>query len=155
MAKQVMRRRASDNEYLHKDFHGALSVAIEYIHERYGEQAVRDYLWQFARSYYAPLTVEVNRRGLAALAEHFRRVYEIEGGEVNVSLSEDELVLKVRECPAVMHMRRRGYPVARLFRETIATVNRAICHGTPFEAELSEYDERTGRSVQRFYRRKA
>ena len=37
--------------------------------------------------------------------------------------------------------------------ETIDTVNRAICHGTPFASELVEYDEWTGRSIQRFYRR--
>ena len=49
-------------------------------------------------------------------------------------------------------MRPRGYPVARLFRETTATVDRAICHQTPFAAELLEYDDATGRSVQRFYR---
>jgi len=148
-----MRRKASDNEYLHKDFHGALSVAIEYVHERFGEAAVREYLWQFARSYYAPLTESLKRSGLVALYEHFRRIYELEGGEVRFDLSEDELRIEVAACSAVMHLRERGYPVARLFRETTATVNRAICHETPFDAELLEYDERTGRSVQRFYRR--
>lgn len=62
-------------------------------------------------------------------------------------------MLKVKACPAVMHMRENGYPVARLFHETTKTVNEALCEGTPFEAELAEYDEETGRSVQRFYRR--
>jgi hypothetical protein len=152
MAKQVMRRTAGDNEYLHRDFHGALSAGIEYLHENYGEEAVREYLWQFARAFYSPLTDALRRRGLAALEEHFRKVYELEGGEVRFALSEDELRIEVEACPAVRHMRERGYPVARLFRETTATVNRAICHDTPFAAELLEYDEQTGRSVQRFHR---
>ncbi len=47
MARQVMRREASDNEYLHRDFHGALSAAIEYLDRRYGEEAVRSYLREF------------------------------------------------------------------------------------------------------------
>lgn len=152
MARQVMRRTAGDNAYLHQDFHGALSAGIEYLHEHYGEEAVREYLWQFARAFYAPLTEDLRRRGLVALEEHFRGVYEREGGAAGFVLSEDELRIEVDACPAVRHMRTRGYPVARLFRETTATVNRAICHQTPFAAELLEYDNETGRSVQRFYR---
>jgi len=152
MAKQVMHRTAGDNEYLHRDFHGALSAGIEYLHEHYGDEAVRDYLRQFARSFYAPLTEALKQRGLVALGEHFRRVYDLEGGAVRLALSEDELRIEVDACPAVTHMRNEGYPVARLFRETTETVNRALCHGTAFSAELLDYDDRTGRCVQRFYR---
>jgi len=148
-----MRRSASDNEYLHPDFHGALSAGIEYLHERYGEQAVREYLGQFARTFYAPLTEDLRRRGLVALEEHFRRIYDLEGGCVRFARSEDELRIQVDACPAVAHMRDRDYPVARLFRETTETVNRAICQDTPFAAELLDYDEQPGRGVQRFYRR--
>jgi len=50
-------------------------------------------------------------------------------------------------------MREEGYRVARLFRETTAAVNDALCEGTPYSFELLDYDEKTGRSVQRFYRR--
>lgn len=153
MAKQIMHREASDNAYLHPDFHGALSVGIEYLHETFGEEAVRRYLWQFAKSFYAPLTESIESRGLAALEEHFRKIYDLEGGVVRFELSEDELRIEVEACPAVKHMRQQGYPVARLFRETTDTVNRAICDGTNFAAELVEYDEETGRSVQRFFRR--
>ena len=153
MPREIMHRQASDNEYLHPDFHGALSVGIEYLHEKYGEQAVRQYLWQFARTFYAPLTEALNTRGLAALAEHFRTVYALEGGAARFSLSEDELRIEVDACPAVKHMRQQGYPVARLYRATTETVNRAICHETPFAAELVEYDELTGRGIQRFFRR--
>lgn len=153
MAKQIMHRTASDNQYLHQDFHGALSAGIEYLHETYGEEAVRQYLWQFARSFYAPLTEALNSRGLVALEEHFRMVYDLEGGKLRFALSDNELRIEVEACPAVTHMRQHGYPVARLFRETTDTVNQAICDGTPFATELVEYDETTGRSLQRFHRR--
>ena len=63
---------------------------------------------------------------------------------------EERLVIRVPACPAVRHMRRQGYPVARLFHETTRTVNEALCEGTPFCAELAEYDPETGRSVQIF-----
>ena len=50
-------------------------------------------------------------------------------------------------------MRQNGYSVARLFSETTRTINEAICEGTPFAAELLEYDQETGRSLVRFYKR--
>ena len=153
MTKQVMHREAGDNAYLHPDFHGALSAGIEYLHQRYGAQAVREYLWQFARTFYAPLTESLRNRGLIALEEHVRRIYDLESANVRFCRSDDELRITVDACPAVTHMHERGYTVARLFHETTDTVNRAICHGTPFDAELLDYDEQTGRGVQRFYRR--
>jgi hypothetical protein len=150
-----MHREADDNQYLHPDFHGALSAGIEYLHQHYGARAVREYLWQFARSFYAPLTESLRSRGLVALEEHFCRIYAREGAAIRVTRNENELRISLDACPAVTHMRERGYVVAGLFHETTDTVNRSICHGTPFDAELIDYDQQTGRGVQRFYRRPA
>jgi hypothetical protein len=153
MAKEVMRRKASDNQYLHKDFHGSLSCGIEYLRRHYGNEAVREYLRDFARDFYSPLTTDLKARGLIALKEYFEKMYKTEGGEIDTLLSADEFILKVHACPAVMHMRKNNYPVSPLFYETSKTVNETICEGTDFAAELVEYDEATGRSIQRFYRR--
>lgn len=153
MPREVMDRRAADNVYLHKDFHGALSGGIEYLHAHFGEEAVREYLRQFARSYYAPLIRAIEARGLEAIAEHYAQVYATEECPVEMTQTDDELILHVAASPAVEHMRAHDYPVARLFVETVRTVNAALCEGTPFAAELLEYDDATGRSVQRFYRR--
>lgn len=153
MAKEVMSRKASDNEYLHKDFHGALSVGLDYLREHYGEESVREYLREFAENFYAPLTDELNKRGLVALKDYFEKLYKTEHGEISITVSQDELILKVQACPAVTHIRQNNHAVSPLFYETTKTVNEAICHGTPFAAELVQYDHETGRSVQRFYRR--
>jgi len=155
MSKEVIRRTAGDNVYLHKDFHGALSVGIDYLDRTYGEAAVREYLQEFAATFYAPLTEALLARGLVALKEHFEQVYDREGGTARMTLSDDELLIEVEVCPAVAHMRAAGYPVARLFRETTKTVNETICRGTPFVAELLDYDDATGRCTQRFSRRTA
>ncbi len=153
MPKQVMERRASDNVYLHRDFHGALSSGLIYLEERFGPEAVREYLRRFALAYYAPLREELRERGLQPIAERLRRVYEDEGGQVVVELSERELVVRVAACPAVTHMRGHDYQVSPLWHETIRTVNEAICEGSAFDFELIEYDELTGASTGRFYRR--
>jgi hypothetical protein len=154
MVKEVMRRTASDNPYLHKDFHGALSTGIDYLHRHYGPEAVREYLHQFAADFYAPLTGALKQRGLIVLKEHFEKIYQLEGGQIEIQFSDDEMTLTVKACPAVEHLRKEGYPVAELFYETTRTVNETICEGTDFTAELVEYDSRTGRSLQRFSRKK-
>ncbi len=151
--KQIMLRTAADNPYLHKDFHAALSTALIYLEERYGADAVRAYLRQFATAFYGPLKQDILQRGLPALQEHFARIYQIEGGDVTFELTDDALTIHVAACPAVMHMRQHDRPVAPLFYETTRTVNEAICEGTPFRAELLAYDDRTGRSTVRFSRR--
>ncbi|MBN1553888.1 MAG: hypothetical protein JXA11_04030 [Phycisphaerae bacterium] len=153
MTKQILTRKASDNEYLHKDFHGALSVGVEYLRRRYGDDAVREYLRQFASSFYAPLKTALKERGLIAVKKHYENVYKIEGGKVEFSLSDDELILNVEACPAVTHMREKGYPVSELFHETSKSVNEAICEDSPFAFELVQYNPETGKSVQRFYRK--
>ena len=154
MPKEVIRRRAEENEYLHRDFHGALSVGIDYLEDEYGPEAVRDYIRQFTRRFYAPLIKRVKREGIVPLKEHFEEVYRIEGAEAKIELTDDALSIRVAACPAVAHMRAHGYPVARLWRETTRTHNEALVEGTPFDAELLEYDDETGASVQRFVRQR-
>jgi predicted ArsR family transcriptional regulator len=153
MPKEVMDRRASDNEYLHKDFHGALSSALIYLEDRFGPDAVREYLREFARKYYAPLREDLAERGLEAIADRLRRVYEDEGADVCIELDRDGLIVEVEACPAVTHMREHGYEVAPMWRETIRSVNEGICEGSTFDFELLEYHEETGASRGRFFRR--
>jgi hypothetical protein len=147
-----MRRQAADNRYFHPDFHGALNAGIEYLHEHHGERAVRDYLREFTLTFHAPLRQALREKGLVALKDYFEALYREEGGLVAFELSADELTIRVAACPAVRHLQARGWPVARLFHETTRTVNEALCEGTPYAAELLEYDSGTGRSIQRFRR---
>lgn len=152
MSKEIMERRAADNKYLHKDFHGALSGGLDYLAEHYGEEAVRDYLREFTQVYYAPLREQLRTYGLIALKEHFEKLYATEGGEIEIDFSEDELVLRVAACPAVMHLREHDYTVSPYFVETTKTVNEVLCEESDFVFELLEYDSETGRSILRFFR---
>jgi hypothetical protein len=149
-----MKRRASDNAYLHRDFHGALNQALIYLERNFGAGAVRAYLRQFARTFYAPLTGEIKERGLGALQAHLTDLYTLEGAEFGIEGSPDELVLTLAACPAVSHIRKMGLTISPHFDETTRTVNAAICEGTGFKFELLEYDPETGRRVERYSRRR-
>jgi len=149
-----MERTASDNAYLHKDFHGALNQALIYLERNFGAGAVRGYLRQFARTFYAPLTAALKERGLEALRAHLESLYSLEGARFDIRFSPDELVLTVEACPAVGRIRAMGLPVSPSFEETTKTVNAAICRGTGFRFELLEYDRVTGRRVERYSKRR-
>lgn len=154
MPKEIMTRKASDNEYLHKDFHLGMNRGIDYLHKKYGEQAVREYLRRFAKNFYAPLTESLRSRGLVALKEHFEHIYKVERSNADIVLNGDEeLIITVEVCPAVEHINKNNAKVADLFYETTKTVNETICEGTPYSFELINYNSETGGGTQRFYRR--
>jgi hypothetical protein len=151
MDKKTMCCKASDNEYLHKDFHGALSNGIEYLHTFYGEEAVKEYLQRFTRAYHSSLMKDLGKRGLIAIKEYFARIYEKENANVAIDYSEDELIIRVYECPAVKHLQQINMPIARLFHESTKTVNETLCEDTEYVAELICNNDNCS-CIQRFYK---
>ena len=154
MPKEIITRHAADNAYLHKDFHGALSTGIAYLEQRYGAEAVRDYLRQFAAAFYAGVTQAINERGLIALREHLERIYTIEGGQIAIICSDDELLLEVEACPAVTHMREHDYAVAPLVLRDEQDGLRSDLRGHAIRSRSGCATMiRSGRSAVRFFRR--
>ena len=56
---KVLNCKASDNEYLHKDFHGALCYGIKYLDDVYGQDATAEYIKQVGCS--VPLDAETEQ----------------------------------------------------------------------------------------------
>jgi hypothetical protein len=136
---------------VHKDFHGCLSYGLEFLAENYGREEMEAYLRRVARSVYAPLIESVRLNGLSALEDHWRNIMTLEGAEFDIRLVDDTLVLEVRKCPAIHHMRARGYRICDQFCESTRVVNDEICRHAGYLAEV-EYDQEAGRCVQRFWR---
>jgi len=151
----IMRRKASDNKYLHKDFHGALSCGMEYLRRRYGKKAVYDYLKKFAKTYYAPLRRKIKKRGFSALKEYFQKIYKEESGIVKFKTTETQLMISVKKCPAICHMKAKGYQISPLFCETTRIMNEEICRGTPIKAVLAYFSAAEGKCTQIFSRRES
>lgn len=151
MPREVMRRTPSDNEYLHQDFHGALSTGLQYLQDTYGPEAVIEYLQQTTDSLYAPVKEDLIERGLVAIEEYLRELYETEGGQITIERTDDdELFVHIEECPAVRHMRENGYEVADMWVETTRTVYSRLVEDTDYTFELLEYDDQTGETTMRF-----
>jgi len=138
---------------VHKDFHGALSCCLEYIYKKYGEKELDMCLRQIARNVYKPLIESLKSRGLAALEEHWRRIFTIEGGDFDLHYDGDVLVLNVKKCPAIWHMRERGYRIFEKFCEHCRIVNDEICKAAGYNSSV-DYDQDAGSCTQKFWRRR-
>jgi hypothetical protein len=153
MSREVMRRQASDNPYFHRDFHATLNQGLIYLREKFGPAAVRDYLRQLGRTFYSPLSESLRRGGLGAVRQYLEKIYSEENAEYEIQSDENVLEMKIESCPAVTHIRKLGFPVSDMFRETTRTLFEAICEDTPFDFRLEEYEPETGKSRFRFFRR--
>jgi len=146
MRKLVMNKKASDNVYFHPDFHIAMNMIIEYIENRYGKESVKDYLKQFARSYYRSLREKIKKRGLNPLKKYIEQLYRKEGGKIKIESTRNFLKVHIENCPALSHIGKK-VPVAESFIETTKTVYETIVEKTGFVFEMPLYDKKTGRAI--------
>lgn len=145
MAKQVMDRKASDNKYLHKDFHVTLDIGIDYLGKHYGEDAVKEYLVRFAKAYYRPMSLQ-------ELEAYFHHIYtEEERPEVlKTCLEKNILTVEISECPAMSFMRSIGHEPSEWYRYTTSVLYAEIARLCGMTFELAQYDEKTGAATMRF-----
>jgi hypothetical protein len=155
MSIKVMDRKAADNKYLHRDFHISGDTGIRYVGEKYGDNGVKEYLRRFAANYYAPLFSAVKEKGLAALKEHIENIYAIEEASsvLKTVLTENELLVEVEQCPAIAYMKSIGYTPSKWYMEETRTINETIADYTDLGFELISYDNETGKTSYRFFRR--
>jgi hypothetical protein len=142
---------ASDNVYLHKDFHGALCYAIKYLDDNFGPDAAEDYLKQVARTYFAPLTEKLKEDGLSALEKHWNKVFNEENGNFSIKNEGGTLILTVNECPAIAHMKKQGYFYTDRYCLTTVVVNETVCAEAGYQCSC-HYERGEGKCVQKFWK---
>ncbi len=150
---RVLDCRASDHEYLHKDFHAVLCHSIKYLDENYGSETTKQYLRQVGETVYLPLIDRLKKEGLKALERHWRDIFTREGGKFDLSYEGGTLVLTVDECPAIAHLKKFSQLFTERYCETTVVVNETICHRAGYRCSC-EYEPGKGKCVQRFWKEK-
>ncbi|OHB55062.1 MAG: hypothetical protein A2Y12_10465 [Planctomycetes bacterium GWF2_42_9] len=149
---RILERKASDNQYLHKDFHGALCYAIKYLDETYGQEATSQYLQQVGRENFKPLIDELKQKGLIVLERHFKSIFGLESGEAKFKLENDQLTIEVSKCPAIAHLRSNGQLFTDRYCQTTVNINQAICDSAGYECSC-DYIAGPGKCVQKFWKK--
>lgn len=148
----IMERKASDNKYLHRDFHISADNGIEYVGKKYGDEGVKEFLSDFARSYFQLLVKEYKRDGLKAIAKHIKKNYETEEASdaIVLAVSDKNLTVKVKYCPAVKYMRSQGHVPSRWYKLSTFVVYDQLARDCGIKFVGGEYDEETGATEYRF-----
>ncbi|MBQ1317375.1 MAG: hypothetical protein IIY46_07825 [Lachnospiraceae bacterium] len=155
MEPLIMDIRAEDNKYLHKDFHITGDNGLLYVGEKFGDNGVREYLYQFTKAFYVPLFEAYKKEGLKALLDHQKNLYEQEEmPEVfHAELTDDELTITIDKCPAVTFMKSRGYTPSKWYIELTRTVGMAIADELNLGFSLEYYNEEDGACKYRYFKR--
>lgn len=151
---EIMDRKASDNEYFHKDFHSSMNMGIHYVGTHYGIEGVQEYLTHFTRNVYKAVVDDVKRRGLVALEEKIKDTYakEKQSHVLETVLSPDEKMLSINIvcCPGVKHLRDTGREVSKWYRYTTEIVMKTLANDAGYLFIMDSYDEDTGETAYRF-----
>lgn len=88
------------------DFYFAINATFRFIREKFGIGGLRAYWGDLGSRYFAPVGERWREGGLAAVSAYWRAFFDAEPGSgVEISLSDDEVTLDVRSCPAIRHLR--------------------------------------------------
>ncbi len=150
---KTIERKASDNKYLHKDFHIALNLLMSYLYDNFGKDALINYLKQYSQAYYKPLNQKLKSGDREVLVAYFKDIYKKEEWPVRVISHENSVEITQDACPAISHIVGKGGKPCPYYRETYSTVYTTICENTPFEYVLEYFNEETGACKQIFYRK--
>ena len=152
-SKKIMDRRASDNKYLHKDFHISQNILMDYIYRNFGAKALISYLEQYAIAYYKPLKQKLQSGDFDALMSYFTGIYKTEEWPVKITSGENYLEIEQDACPGITHITATGGKPCPYYRETYHTIYKTLCRGTPFNYILKYFNNETGACKQLFIRK--
>lgn len=155
MQKITMKRKASDNKYLHRDFHVSADIGIAYVGNNFGDEAVIEYLSRFAVAYYKPLIENIKEQGLVAIKNWIEKTYEKEEASdaVKISLDNDKIVVEVLYCPAIKAMKEQGHIPSKWYKYTTSTVNQVIAENSGLVFLMDGYNELTGKTKYSFIKK--
>ncbi len=98
------------------DFYLAINATFRFLLQRCGTDGWRQYLDDMADGYYRPVWERWRAEGLPAVAAYLRQSFAAEpGGETEVREEKGKVVLEVRECPAIRHLRAHGREIVPEF----------------------------------------
>ncbi|MBA7569380.1 hypothetical protein ES708_11119 [subsurface metagenome] len=152
-SKKIMDRKASDNKYLHKDFHISQNILMDYIYRNFGANALISYLEQYATAYYKPLKQKLQSGDFNALLNYITDIYKTEEWPITITSGENYMEIEQDACPGISHITASGGKPCPNYRETYHTIYKTLCQDTPFEYTLKFFNDDTGACKQLFIRK--
>jgi len=133
------------------DFYFAINATFRYIRQRLGHEGLVRYWEELGRSYLKPVHERWKAHGLPAIAEYWRAFFAAEpGGNVEVEESPHTVVLQVRVCPAIAHLRAGGREILPKFCHHCYHISEAAAREAGYTIRV---EGGAGSCTQTFHRR--
>lgn len=119
------------------DFYFGINASFRFILEKLGREALLRYWTELGESYFAPVSTGWRSGGLPAVAGYWRSFFQAEpGAEVEVEEGKDAVVLEVRTCPAIAHLRRGKREIVPCFCQHCWFVGEAMAAKAGFTVRV-------------------
>lgn len=129
--------RYNEGGNVHLDFHGATNTTIDFIVSRVGIEAMHEIFRRVGRDVYQDIRRHLLAGDALELVKHWRHFFDREKADYDIAISEDEIRLTVRRCPAWHHVKAIAPGVSPHFCDQTSVTNSAMAEGTPFGIETT------------------
>ena len=127
--------RYQDKGELHLDFHGATNTTIQYIVDRFGEDALKQIFSRVGKDVYRSIHEGLQEDNREELVRHLQYYLDREGGEYTLSDTDELVVFEITKCPAVAQIKKLGFKLSPYFCHQTRDVNQAWCENTPWQSK--------------------
>ena len=140
-AVNVLRYRSGGE--LHRDFHASILDGANYVRDNYGEEALREVLFETGTKVYKTLHEKLVAGDPSELIAWWRYYLDREGSAYTLEETADGAILTVSDCAALKHLENRNIPGGKGLCAATRILNEAFCSGSPYEIVLEETGERS------------
>ena len=134
---------------LHRDFHASILDGANYVRDNYGEEALREVLFETGTKVYKTLHEKLVAGDPSELIAWWRYYLDREGSTYTLDETADGATLTVSNCAALKHLVNRKIPGGHGLCAATRILNEAFCKDSPFEIVLEETGDLSCRQVLR------
>ena len=109
------------------DFYFAINATFRFVESTFGRDGLREYWRQLGETYYTPVSTAWKNGGLPAVVGYWRAFFHAEPeADVEITATEQDVMIEVRVCPAIRHLRAGGRKIVPCFCEHCYHVSEAM-----------------------------
>jgi hypothetical protein len=119
------------------DFYFVINATFRFVLQKFGTEGLRRYWSELGSHYFAPVSEKWKQSGLPAVAAYWKAFFAAEPqAEVRVQLDGSSVLLDVKVCPAIHHLRKHGREIVPCFCQHCYFVSDAMARSAGFTARV-------------------
>ncbi len=132
------------------DFYFVINATFRFVRQQCGDEGLVRYWTDLGREYLRPVWELWAREGVPGVARYWRAFFDAEpGSEVDVVSSPAEVILHVRKCPLIAHLRAGGREIEPSICQHCYYISESAGRQAGFEVRV---EGGAGSCVQHFYK---